>query len=82
MSFDNTTAVQVTNSLLKGRFSCRYYTHEAVSRETIEEIIDAARHAPSASNIQYVLFLCAQCSKNDLTILNNQALVEGVRPDR
>lgn len=37
---------------LKGRRSVRVYEGKAVPRELIEEIIDAARLAPSANNIQ------------------------------
>jgi nitroreductase len=37
---------------LKGRRSIRVYEERAVPRQLIEEIIDAARLAPSANNIQ------------------------------
>jgi nitroreductase len=37
---------------LRGRRSVRSYEKKPVPRETIEEIIDAARLAPSANNIQ------------------------------
>jgi nitroreductase len=37
---------------LKGRRSVRVYEEKAVPKNTLEEIIDAARLAPSANNIQ------------------------------
>ncbi|KAJ7074150.1 nitroreductase [Mycena amicta] len=37
---------------MKGRFSCRYYLPTPVEKKTIEEIIDAARCAPSGNNMQ------------------------------
>ncbi|KAJ7221037.1 Nitroreductase-like protein [Mycena haematopus] len=45
-------AVEITDSLMKNRFSCRYYLPKPVEKQTIEEIIDAARHAPSGNNMQ------------------------------
>ncbi len=38
--------------MLKTRRSVREYTGEPIPREVIEDIIDCARHAPSAINIQ------------------------------
>jgi len=37
---------------IKKRRSTRVFTHEDVSKEEIEKLLDAARHAPSAGNIQ------------------------------
>jgi nitroreductase len=45
-------AVEITDSLMKNRFSCRYYLPNPVEKKTIEEIIDAARCAPSGNNMQ------------------------------
>ncbi|KAF7363721.1 Nitroreductase [Mycena sanguinolenta] len=45
-------AVEITDSLMKNRFSCRYYLPKPVEKKTIEEIIDAARHSPSGNNMQ------------------------------
>ncbi|KAK7046129.1 hypothetical protein VNI00_007132 [Paramarasmius palmivorus] len=44
--------IRVTDAILKGRYSCRYYLPEPVPRHLIEEIIDAARFAPSGNNTQ------------------------------
>lgn len=64
-AMSNNSIVVVADSLLKDRFSCRYFTSQPVSRETIEAIIDVARFAPSSSNIQYV-----NCRLCRLTRLN------------
>jgi len=45
-------AVEVADSLMKNRFSCRWYLPKPVEKETIEAIIDAARCAPSGNNMQ------------------------------
>ena len=38
--------------LLKGRRSVRLYTQQEVTRETLEQVLDFARYAPSAKNFQ------------------------------
>ncbi|KAJ7438503.1 nitroreductase [Mycena latifolia] len=45
-------AVEISDSLMKNRFSCRYYLPKPVEKETIEQIIDAARCSPSGNNMQ------------------------------
>jgi len=45
-------AAQITDSLMKNRFSCRWYLPKPVPKELIEEIIDAARCSPSGNNMQ------------------------------
>ncbi|KAF6744871.1 nitroreductase [Ephemerocybe angulata] len=46
-------AVELVDGLIKGRFSCRYFEEEReVERGVVEEILDAARFAPSGNNIQ------------------------------
>jgi len=45
-------AVAITDSLMKNRFSCRYYLPKPVEKKTIEEIFDAARYSPSGNNMQ------------------------------
>lgn len=37
---------------IKGRRSIRFFTKQPVSEEEVKTIIDAARHAPSAGNVQ------------------------------
>jgi nitroreductase len=39
-------------TVARGRFSCRSYRPELVPRELVEELLDAARWAPSAGNLQ------------------------------
>jgi hypothetical protein len=51
--FDFTSkATDILNSLMKNRFSCRYYLPKPVDKSIIEEIIDAARYSPSGNNMQ------------------------------
>jgi hypothetical protein len=45
-------ATDILNSLMKNRFSCRYYLPKPVDKSIIEEIIDAARYSPSGNNMQ------------------------------
>ncbi|KAJ7685468.1 nitroreductase [Mycena polygramma] len=45
-------AAGISDSLMKNRFSCRYYLPKPVEKKTIEEIIDAARCSPSGNNMQ------------------------------
>ncbi|KAK7472455.1 hypothetical protein VKT23_000570 [Stygiomarasmius scandens] len=45
-------AADIVDSLMKNRFSCRYYLPKPVPKDLIEEIIDAARYAPSGNNMQ------------------------------
>jgi nitroreductase len=39
-------------SIVMQRFSCRTFTDEPLSRETMERLLEAARWAPSAGNLQ------------------------------
>lgn len=57
------------NDLITKRFSVRSYTNQKVSRETILEILEAARMAPSAHNFQPWHFIVVS-EKNDLTELH------------
>ncbi|KAJ6624531.1 hypothetical protein B0H10DRAFT_1943134 [Mycena sp. CBHHK59/15] len=45
-------AVEISDSLMKERFSCRYYLPKPVEKKLIEEIVDAARFSPSGNNMQ------------------------------
>jgi hypothetical protein len=45
-------AREILDSLMKNRFSCRYYLPTPVDKVIVEEIIDAARHSPSGNNMQ------------------------------
>jgi nitroreductase len=46
------TQFDTLNALLKSRFSCRAFTSKAVPRETIRQIIETAKLAPSWCNAQ------------------------------
>jgi len=48
---------------IKRRRSIRAFTHEDVSKEEVEKLLDAARHAPSAGNIQPWEFIIIRDSK-------------------
>ena len=46
------TQIEILNALLDKRFSCRAFTSEAVPNETIREIVETAKKAPSWCNAQ------------------------------
>ncbi|KAF8069942.1 nitroreductase [Lyophyllum atratum] len=45
-------SAEILDSLMKNRYSCRYYLPNPVPLSIVEEILDAARYAPAASNMQ------------------------------
>lgn len=45
-------AANILDSLIRNRFSCRYYLPQPVDKAIIEKIIDAARYSPSGNNMQ------------------------------
>jgi nitroreductase len=63
---------------IKGRRSIRAFKPQDVPEETVEKLIDAARHAPSAGNIQPWEFIIArkQDTKRKLAQAAHQAFVE------
>jgi nitroreductase len=63
---------------IKGRRSIRAFKQQDVPEETVEKLIDAARHAPSAGNIQPWEFVIArkQDTKKKLAQAAYQAFVE------
>jgi nitroreductase len=63
---------------IKGRRSIRAFKQQEVPEETVEKLIDAARHAPSAGNIQPWEFVIArkQDTKKKLAQAAYQAFVE------
>jgi nitroreductase len=63
---------------IKGRRSIRAFKPQDVPEETVERLIDAARHAPSAGNIQPWEFVIArkQDTKQKLAQAAHQAFVE------
>ncbi|EAU90343.1 nitroreductase [Coprinopsis cinerea okayama7 len=46
------TQMTVADSLMKGRFSCRFYLDKEVPKDVIESIVDTARFSPSGNNMQ------------------------------
>ena len=63
---------------IKGRRSIRAFKPQAIPEETVERLIDAARHAPSAGNTQPWEFVIAreQDTKKKLAQAAHQAFVE------
>jgi nitroreductase len=63
---------------IKGRRSIRAFKPQDVPEETVEKLIDAARHAPSAGNIQPWEFIIArkQDTKRKLAQAAYQAFIE------
>ena len=63
---------------IKGRRSIRAFKPQDVPKETVEKLIDAARHAPSAGNIQPWEFIIArkQDTKRKLAQAAYQAFIE------
>jgi nitroreductase len=64
---------------IKGRRSIRFFTNQPVSEEEVKTLIDAARHAPSAGNIQPWEFIIAKKTevKHKLVVAAlNQTFIE------
>lgn len=64
---------------IKGRRSIRAFTDELVSEEEVKTLIDAARHAPSAGNIQpweFILVRKAEVKRKLVGAALNQTFIE------
>jgi nitroreductase len=63
---------------IKGRRSIRAFKPQDIPEETVEKLIDAARHAPSAGNIQPWEFVIARNpdTKKKLAQAAHQAFIE------
>jgi nitroreductase len=64
---------------IKGRRSVRAFKQQDVPEETVEKLIDAARHAPSAGNIQpweFVIVRKLEVKRKLTRAALNQAFVE------
>jgi len=64
---------------IKGRRSIRAFKQKDVPKETVEKLIDAARHAPSAGNIQpweFVIVRKLEVKRKLARAALNQAFVE------
>lgn len=61
--------------LVDARFSCRHYRPDPVPKEAIEQILEAARRAPSACNQQPWRFVVATDA-----VLRSRLLDEGLLP--
>jgi nitroreductase len=70
--------VMELSEAIKGRRSIRAFKQQDVPEETVEKLINAARHAPSAGNIQPWEFVIAKKpdAKKKLAQAANQAFVE------
>jgi len=66
------------SEVIKGRRSIRAFKQQDVPEEAVEKLIDAARHAPSAGNIQPWEFVIARKpdTKKKLAQAAHQAFVE------
>ncbi|MDA9433589.1 nitroreductase [Bradyrhizobium sp. CCBAU 51627] len=62
---DDSAAV-IIDRTIGGRYACRDFSNDAVSRDTIEEILEVARFAPSGANIQpwHVYALAGEAKRN------------------
>lgn len=58
MPIDETTSYQEILALLRSRRSVRRFTDEPVAEELVEQLVEAARWAPSAGNRQSWRVLC------------------------
>jgi nitroreductase len=64
---------------IKNRGSTRAFTNEPVSHEEVEQLIDAARHAPSAGNIQpweFIIIRDPEIKKSIAQAALNQTFIE------
>lgn len=48
----NVDLVQALDGVMKGRFATRFYVDRPVPYDTVRDILEAARYAPSGANIQ------------------------------
>ena len=63
-------------SIAKQRFSVRSYTSQHVEPEKLEKILEAARVAPTAANLQPIRLIVAQ-SEQSLTKIGKAANIYG-----
>ena len=64
---------------IKGRRSIRFFTDQPVSEEEVKTLIDAARHAPSAGNIQpweFIIVRKAEIKDEVAVAAGNQTFIE------
>jgi nitroreductase len=64
---------------IKGRRSIRFFTNQPVSEEEVKTLIDAARHAPSAGNIQpweFIIVKKAEIKHKLVVAALNQTFLE------
>jgi nitroreductase len=58
---------ETVDRIIKGRFASRSFTSRAVSRQTIVDILDVARFAPSGANIQpWRVYVVAGAKKEEI----------------
>ena len=64
---------------IRRRYSCRSYEERPVEREGLEAVLEAARHAPSAKNLQdwrFVVVTDRERKKALAAAANNQSFLE------
>jgi nitroreductase len=58
---------ETVDRIIKGRFASRSFTSRAVPRQTIVDILDVARFAPSGANIQpWRVYVVAGAKKEEI----------------
>jgi nitroreductase len=64
---------------IRRRYSCRDYQDKAIERQKLDAILEAARQAPSAKNLQdwrFVVVTDRQARKKLAVAANNQSFIE------
>jgi nitroreductase len=64
---------------IRGRRSVRFFSNQPVSEEEVRTLIDAARHAPSAGNLQpweFIIVKKAEVKRKLVVAALNQAFIE------
>jgi nitroreductase len=64
---------------IRSRYSCRSYCDKPLEQEKLRTVLEAARHAPSAKNLQdwrFVVVTDAQMKKKIAAAANNQTFLE------
>ena len=67
------------SEVIRRRYSCRHYQDRLLEPEKLQAILDAARHAPSAKNLQdwrFVVVTEAEAKEKLAAAANNQKFLE------
>lgn len=58
----------IVDAVITGRFACRRFTNQAVSKETVANILQVARFAPSGANMQpWKVYIVAGAAKDEIS---------------